>query len=92
MAILIAGATCSLCGKPMLIGQSLVRFPPFVGNEADPLSKFSDGAFHEECFRLDALSGEAESRLNEMRSGAIRPIGDALSVASLSMILKTFSL
>jgi hypothetical protein len=40
--------------------------PPFVTNEVDPLLKFNDRSFHEECFRLDPHSGEVEKRLNEI--------------------------
>jgi hypothetical protein len=50
----------------MLKGQGLKMLPPFVANEADPLFKFSDGAFHEECFRLDPLSSKVGRRLDEM--------------------------
>jgi hypothetical protein len=72
MAILVYGVLCRLCGKPMLRGQDLVMFPPFVANEADPLLKFSDGAFHRECFLSDPLSGRAESRLAEIKERSNR--------------------
>jgi len=75
MAILVSGALCPLCGQPMLNGQKTVTFSPFVANEADPVWKFSDGAFHEECFRRDPLADAAEHRwreFNERRSPAHR--------------------
>ena len=65
MAILVSGALCPLCGRPMLKGQKTVTFSPFVANESDPLWKFSDGAFHEECFQRDPLADAAERRWRE---------------------------
>jgi hypothetical protein len=68
MAIVILGkTTCLLCGKPLLQGQKTVQLSPFVANEADPIWKFSDGAFHEECFRRDPLADMAERRYREFK-------------------------
>jgi hypothetical protein len=49
----------------MTESHSKVFFAPFVGNEADPLLKFSDGVFHEECFRRDPLANAAQQRWRE---------------------------
>ncbi len=52
----------------MLVSQGLVSFPAFVGNEADPLLKFSDATFHEECFRRDPSARVVEDRVREARA------------------------
>jgi hypothetical protein len=68
VALLIRGTTkCPLCELVIADGQRAVGFPAFVSNEADPLWKFSDGAFHEDCVRRDDLAIAAERRLQRIR-------------------------
>lgn len=62
MAIFGEGMACRICGMPLMNGQSVTAFSPFVQNEADPLSFFSDAVFHEECFHRHELSFDAQSR------------------------------
>ena len=65
MAIFIEGMPCRLCNKPMVKGQKVVAFSPFVTNEADPLSFFSDCVFHAECFQNHPQAADAEARHHE---------------------------
>ena len=68
MAIVILGKTlCPLCGEPILGSQEHVAFSPFIANKRDPLSRFSDAAFHRTCFDLDADSAKALARSRELR-------------------------
>ena len=55
MAIFIPGMKCPLCGLPIEEGEQRVLFPSFVSNSADPLWRFSDGAFHAACVSRDPL-------------------------------------
>lgn len=69
MAILILGKTkCPICNRILHGNQKIVSFPPFVGNELDPLHLFHDSAFHEECFRQHPLAETATLLLLEMRA------------------------
>jgi len=68
MAIFIDGMTCRLCTRPMHADQHLVMFSPFIGNEADPLVMFNDGAFHEACFNQDPLAARARARYADMQA------------------------
>ena len=72
MALLLRGTPCPLCGKPILEVEQSVMFPPFVANEADPLWRFSDGAFHADCFYRESLALAAERRLAEVREASAR--------------------
>lgn len=65
MALVVYGMECLLCGRPMEEGQRLVAFPPFVGNELDPLWIFNDGAFHAACFESHPLAEKALARSEE---------------------------
>ena len=65
MANIIYGMKCPLCGKPMEEGQPLVAFPPFVGNELNPLWFFNDAAFHADCFETHPLAAKALARSEE---------------------------
>jgi hypothetical protein len=50
MALVIKGKTaCSLCGKMLLPTDTVVSFPAFL-KSTHPLAKYSDAAFHEQCF------------------------------------------
>lgn len=42
-------------------------FPPFVGNQADPLYVFNDAAVHATCFRKHPLAEAAQARYEELR-------------------------
>jgi hypothetical protein len=67
MAIVIRGETkCQFCGKVIVEGQEAVSFPNFVANQMDPLSVFSDGAFHAECFHSHPLAQKAQGRYEEV--------------------------
>lgn len=68
MAIWMYGTPCPLCGLPMEKEQKTVSFPPFVGNELDPLYVFHDSAFHEECFRRHPMAETATLLLREMQA------------------------
>jgi len=67
MAIVIGGKSrCPICGNVIKDGQEIVSFPPFVGNELDPLWFFSDAAFHASCFQEHPLAQEALHRSEEL--------------------------
>jgi hypothetical protein len=66
MAIFIEGMLCQLCGRPMLESQGITAFSPFVPNQADPLSLFSDEVFHTECFQSHPLALHAEQRYRDV--------------------------
>lgn len=66
MAIFIEGMKCRLCDRPIMKGQAMVSFSPFVANEVDPLFRFNDGVFHEECFEKEPLAELAEVRYAEV--------------------------
>ena len=68
MAILIYGESCPLCGLPIDKCNRSVSFPPFVGNELDPLFAFSDSAFHEDCFRRHPLAESATAVVDDMQA------------------------
>lgn len=69
MAIIIRGKSkCMLCGRLLQQGQDIVSFSPFVGNELDPLWRFSDAAFHEACLREDGVAEEAQKRYEELKN------------------------
>ncbi len=63
MAILLRGKTeCGNCREVIGNDHPVVCFGPFVGNQLDPLLKFSDACFHEKCFRTDPLARRAQAR------------------------------
>jgi hypothetical protein len=66
VAIFIDGMPCGLCAVPMRASDGIVGFPAFVGNEADPLLKFSDAVVHDACFRREPLAGQVEERVREL--------------------------
>lgn len=71
MTLIIAGATaCKLCGQVIQVGQPVVGFGPFVGNELDPLYLFSDAAMHESCFYAHSLASAALARHQEVRDNS----------------------
>lgn len=61
MAIIIKGSSvCPLCGQIIKESDEIISFPPFISDELDPLSEFSDTGFHSGCFRQHPLSENAE--------------------------------
>ena len=86
MAVLILNQTkCVVCGTPILAGQKSVSFPPFVGNELDPLYLFHDSVAHEECLRQHPLAESAISTVREMQDKTVP--NNLLCVACLKPIL-----
>src|SRR5688500_16931096 len=67
MALVAQNSTCAICQRPMDLNSHIVGFPAFVANPRDPVAFFSDGAFHEGCFRRHPLATEAQSRYREFR-------------------------
>ena len=50
MALITRGKTiCPICGKVIQADEMVVAFPAFM-KKSHPLSKYSDAAFHKECF------------------------------------------
>ena len=50
MALIFTGKTiCPFCGKVILANDAVVAFPAFL-KKSHPLAKYSDAAFHKECF------------------------------------------
>lgn len=69
MALVILEKTpCSTCGKPLMKGQEIVSFSPFVADQRDPLYRFSDAAFHRACFANEPLAEAAIRRSTEVRT------------------------
>jgi len=66
MALITPGTKCKICGKPLKSGP-VVAFGHFVGNRKDPLSMFSDSAFHPECFAQHPLRERASVRREQRR-------------------------
>ncbi|RYG31289.1 hypothetical protein EON81_23240 [bacterium] len=59
MALVIPGKTpCLLCGRTIKEGDDIVAFPAFLRAE-HRLGMFSDGIFHETCFRASPEGAEA---------------------------------
>lgn len=73
MAIIVRGTPCPLCGKPISETDETVAFPPFTANRRDPLFPFSDGVFHDACFRKHPLAGRVEARVEEFDRQRARP-------------------
>jgi hypothetical protein len=68
MAILVPGMRCPLCYLPMMAGDKLASFPPFVANKKDPLIFFSDAVFHAHCFRAHPLADRATDRYEAIKA------------------------
>lgn len=56
---------CPLCGRVISSSDPYVAFPAFVLDPEDPLFRYSDGVFHEECFRRCHDSAVFLARLAE---------------------------
>ena len=51
MALIFLGKTpCALCGKVLETGEDLVSTSHFIGDQKDPLYRYSDAAMHRPCF------------------------------------------
>jgi len=59
MALFMVGMRCSISGQPISSESDAVLFPPFIGNEADPLYIFNDAVVHANVFRSHPLAGKA---------------------------------
>ena len=68
MAILLRGKTqCGICSRVIGKDDEVVSFPAFVGNELDPLVKFSDASFHRACIASHPMAKAAQERLESTR-------------------------
>jgi hypothetical protein len=62
MALFVRGKTiCPLCGKVILTNEAVVSFPAFL-KKTHTLARYSDAAFHQECFD-NSPDGGAVSKL-----------------------------
>ena len=61
-------STCGICGNVLRKEEELVAFPPFEGNEQDPMYFFSDTGFHAACFLNHPLKDEATRALEAYRA------------------------
>ena len=50
MALVSPDMPCSLCSKPIRIGDEYIATTHFIGDSADPLYRYSDSAMHRSCF------------------------------------------
>jgi len=50
MALIYEGIQCSICGKVIADLNHIVATTHFIGDESDPLWRFSDSGMHPECF------------------------------------------
>ena len=66
MSIFYEGAPCVICGLPIRreSGDTLVAFPVFVGNTADPFYRYNDANVHRQCFQEDPRWREVEKRVD----------------------------
>lgn len=68
MSVIILGQTrCAICAEILQKGDKIVSFSPFVTNRRDRLYRFSDSAFHRDCFDRDPLAAAASQRSEEVR-------------------------
>jgi hypothetical protein len=66
MALVQLGVTtCGLCGGPIDALKAWLSFSAFVSNESDPLYRFNDAAFHEDCLDADPLGNVCLSLWSE---------------------------
>jgi hypothetical protein len=63
MALIYPGIKCSICGEP--IGERrLVATTHFIGDQSDPLWRFSDSAMHYDCFQTWPHRAEFAEKYN----------------------------
>ena len=68
MAIIICGSTpCGLCREPLLKEDYIVAFPAFLPQEHE-LGRFSDGAFHHDCWDAEPARREFECLYERYRA------------------------
>lgn len=66
MALIARGVTrCAHCEHVLSEGDEVEAFTTFVFNEADPLFRFNDVAFHKRCLEVDPLGTQAQARADE---------------------------
>jgi hypothetical protein len=61
---------CSISGRSIESSEEAVLFPPFTGNEADPLFIFSDAVVHKDVFEKHPLATRLQDRLEAARRQA----------------------
>lgn len=78
MAIVLRGKTqCALCGHIIQQSDAVRAFPAFIADQTHPLWRFSDAAFHSDCFEhwperqrfLELLSDVLPSRGHDRSGG-----------------------
>jgi hypothetical protein len=68
MALLLPGkTTCPLCGEVIGPDDSVVGTTHFIADESDPLWRYSDAAFHRNCFERWEHRAEFETRYEAWR-------------------------
>lgn len=73
MALVFRGRTrCWICGGVLQAEDSIVMFPPFVGNRNDPMYPFSDSALHEGCFDAHPLAADVRNRVDQATPASAR--------------------
>lgn len=50
MALILSTSCCAICGRGYSAIDELVATSAFIGDEADPLWRFSDASMHRQCF------------------------------------------
>lgn len=50
MALFFVNMPCPLCNEPIRVGDDIVATTHFIGNERDPLYRYSDSVMHRSCF------------------------------------------
>ena len=69
MAIFVEGMDCVLCGKAMVMSESIRSFPPLTANRSDPIFVVSDAAVHEACFLRFPHARAVEALLARLTDG-----------------------
>jgi hypothetical protein len=67
MALIFRGSTpCSICGNVIANSDNIVATSHFIGDENDPLWRFSDSAMHRTCFLAWDLRQSFVATFNEI--------------------------
>lgn len=67
MTLLFLGlSSCAICGNILHEHESIVGFPAFIWNEADPLWEFNDAAVHNACLEHHPLRRQVEEAVAEL--------------------------
>lgn len=59
---------CAICGNVLRKEEGIVAFPPFEGNQQDPMYFFSDAGFHAACFLTHPLKDEVACAVEAYRA------------------------